>query len=853
MFLFVTLQIHAQSWSELIKIVAPDRANNDNFGYSVAVDGDYAVVGSPYDSEDADGLNYKNKAGAAYILKNTSGSWSVLKKIVASDRAALDNFGLSVSISGNYIIVGAPFEDEDADGLNTISNTGSVYIFEKDLGGIDNWGENNKIVATYDRSADDNFGQSVSISGDLAIVGAPNEDEDDGGNNTITNAGAAYILMNISGTWYQISKKFAPDRAMYDNYGLSVAISGDYAIVGSPYDSEDENNANTISQAGSAYILYKDEGSTNGWGVVNKIVASDRGVEDNYGLSVAISGDYAVVGSPYEDEDATGANTVYNAGSVYIINNNLGIWTQVQKLVASDRASQDIYGYSVAISGDNACIGAYWDNSKAGSAYFIQNNGGTWSELQNKTASDISGSDNFGTSVAISGNYALIGSPLEDEDETGANTLTNSGSSYIFSLQSPPLITSNPSDQTNVCPLGNAIFNVTGDNIDSYKWQVSQNSGVVWTDITDNSIYSGSQTNSLSVTCYVSLNNHQYRCVLTNTAGSTTSNTALLTISDNEAPVPDVANLSNVTAECEVTSLTAPTATDACAGTITGTHNATLPITTQGITVVTWTYDDGNGNTYTQTQNVVIDDVTDPVTPTLADVTGECSATATAPTTTDACAGTITGTTSDDLTYDVQGTHVITWNFADGNGNSIDVNQNVVIEDVTNPTIVCVENQTINLTSGQTAYTVDGVEFDATGDDNCNVASVENDLNTSATLDGESLAVGTYTINWTVTDDAGNLVNCSTEIVVNAYAGINNITDINISLYPNPSDGQFTIENAEGFDIVITDVTGKTVYSTTRKLENSKTQIDLSNQASGIYFIRFIDENKTATLKFIKE
>ncbi len=166
-----------------------------------------------------------------------------------------------------------------------------------------------------------------------------------------------------------------------------------------------------------------------------------------------------------------------------------------------------------------------------------------------------------------------------------------------------------------------------------------------------------------------------------------------LTITDLTAPVPDLAILPDATGECAVT-LLAPTATDFYSGAITGTTGATFPITIQGTTVVTWTYDDGNGNTSTQLQSVIVDDVTDPVTPTLPDVTGECSATAVVPTTTDACAGTITGTTTDALTYSTQGTHVITWNFDDGNGNSIDVTQNVVVDDVTHPVTPTLANVT---------------------------------------------------------------------------------------------------------------------------------------------------------------
>src|SRR5262249_22858354 len=128
----------------------------------------------------------------------------------------------------------------------------------------------------------------------------------------------------------------------------------------------------------------------------------------------------------------------------------------------------------------------------------------------------------------------------------------------------------------------------------------------------------------------------------------------------------------------------APTTTDNCAGTITGTTSDSLTRTTQGTSVVTWTFDDGNGNVSTAPQRIVVKDVTAPVVPTLADVTGECSATITAaPTTTDNCAGTITGTTSDSLTRTTQGTSVVTWTFADGNGNVSTAPQRIVVKDGT--------------------------------------------------------------------------------------------------------------------------------------------------------------------------
>ncbi|NQZ34608.1 MAG: hypothetical protein HRT58_03050, partial [Crocinitomicaceae bacterium] len=164
--------------------------------------------------------------------------------------------------------------------------------------------------------------------------------------------------------------------------------------------------------------------------------------------------------------------------------------------------------------------------------------------------------------------------------------------------------------------------------------------------------------------------------------------TITVSATDNTPPVPDLVTLPNVTAQCTVTSLTAPTASDNC-GIVSVSNNATLPITTQGTTVVTWTYNDGNGNTSTQTQNVVINDATAPV-PNLAsltDVTSQCGVTSlSSPTATDNCGGVVTVTNNATLPITALGTTVVTWTYTDVNGNSSTQNQNIVIVvDVTAP------------------------------------------------------------------------------------------------------------------------------------------------------------------------
>ena len=320
----------AQTFSEIVKAVASDRATKDKFGISVSISGDYAIVGAYNEDEDAAGGNTVSNAGAAYIFKKDEGgtdNWAQIQKIVASDRASTDNFGISVSISGDYAIVGAYFEDEDAAGSNAASNTGSAYIFKKDEGGTDNWGQIQKIVAS-DRAIEDYFGYSVSIFGDYAIVGAYLENEDAAGGNTASNTGSAYIFKRDEGgtdNWGQIQKIVASDRTISDHFGNSVSISGDYAIVGASLEDEDVAGGSTAYTAGSAYIFKRDEGGTDNWGQIQKIVASDRASEDYFGHSVSISGDYAIVGARLEDEDAAGGNTATSAGSAYIFKSSAAL------------------------------------------------------------------------------------------------------------------------------------------------------------------------------------------------------------------------------------------------------------------------------------------------------------------------------------------------------------------------------------------------------------------------------------------------------------------------------------------------------------------------------------------------
>jgi hypothetical protein len=250
--------------------------------------------------------------------------------------------------------------------------------------------------------------------------------------------------------------------------------------------------------------------------------------------------------------------------------------------------------------------------------------------------------------------------------------------------------------------------------------------------------------------------------------GNTSEQTQTVIVADEIAPVADNLTLADETGECSVTVTETPTATDNCAGSVIGTTNDPLTDMETGSHTITWTYDDGNGNTSTQEQNVIVDAGTTPPVPdmeTLAEVTGECSVTiSTSPTATDDCAGSVTGTTTDPLTYTEQGTYTLTWTYDDGNGNTSTQTQSVVVEDVTPPSYTC--NSDIVICD---ADVTDIAPADV--DDNCTSVSVTYMLSgaTEASgnddASGESFNPGTTVVTYFFSDGNGNESECSFDVL----------------------------------------------------------------------------------------
>ncbi|HET7091046.1 MAG TPA: FG-GAP repeat protein [Anaerolineae bacterium] len=347
-------------WADMTqtaKLTTSDGAELDWFGYSAAISGDTVVVGAPGGPTGSP----STVPGSAYVFVKPGGGWADMTqtaKLTASDGMANDRFGISAAISGDTVVVGAVFDDIDAN-----VNQGSAYVFVKPGEGWADMTQIAKLTAS-DGAALDRFGISVAISGDTVAVGALLDDID-----ANADQGSAYVFVKPGGGWAdmtQTAQLTASDGAADDWFGASVAISGDTLVVGAYGDDVDTN-----ADQGSAYVFVRPGGAWAEMTQTAKLTASGGAALDWFGWSVAINGDMVVVGAPF---DNIGTNTYQ--GSAYVFVKPGGGWmdmTQSAKLAAFDGAADGSFGSGVAINGGTVGVGAYRDdvgaNADQGSAY----------------------------------------------------------------------------------------------------------------------------------------------------------------------------------------------------------------------------------------------------------------------------------------------------------------------------------------------------------------------------------------------------------------------------------------------------------------------------------------------------
>ena len=448
----------------------------DRFGHSIAVSGDLVVVGAMYEASHATGVNGDQSdnsapiSGAAYVYRRTGGVWSQEAYLKASNTEAGDQFGSAVAVSGNLIAVAAENEQSQASGLNgdqsdnSLNSSGAVYLFEF-AGGT--WTQIEYIKASNTGNLD-LFGRSLAFSGGVLVVGAPGEGSGvhgDQSDNSARSSGAVYVFYESAGVWGQHAYLKASTCELGDSLGHSVGMSGSSIIAGAPGEDSDGTGANggqgnnSMPQSGAAIVFTTSVGV---WTQRAYLKSFNPGSQDRFGGSVAISGERAVVGAREEQSQAVGVdgdpqdNSVRFAGAAYVFERVAGVWSQEAYLKASNTVETGFFGDSIAMLGDRILVGSPGEHSltsgidgnperrgifSSGAAYLFERSTGVWKQEAFIKSANSDLDDQFGHSVAMDGDLAVVGAWHENSTTTGVNgdgsinSIFRAGAAYVLDLE----------------------------------------------------------------------------------------------------------------------------------------------------------------------------------------------------------------------------------------------------------------------------------------------------------------------------------------------------------------------------------------------------------------------------------
>ena len=489
-------------------IKASNTAKDDYFGAgaSIAISGDTLVVGAPEEDSNATGVNGDQTnnlaadSGAVYVFVRTGSTWSQQAYLKASNANALDGFGATVAISGDTIVVGATSEDSSAKGVNgdqadnSAVESGAAYVFVR-TGST--WSQQAYLKAS-NTGAYDEFGRSVTISGDTIAIGAPAEDSDSTGingprqgSNSFKNAGAVYIFTRIGTTWTQNAYVKAADPhnstdphgfKLSDAFGAAVAISNDTLVVGASGAYVTMATGHNL-RCGAAYVFVRVAGV---WSQQAKLQQTKllgdcgQGIyswndPESFGGMVGISGNTIVVGACGEDGRSAGINSNQNddeaidAGAAYVFLRNGNAWSEQAYLKSSKPAGIARF-CSVSISADTVAVGEmmYSQDSSTwytGNVHIFGRAGTVWSQVAYLKPLAPDRYDYFGSYTALDGNTLIVTVPGDASNATGINgdehnnSASNAGAVYAFDVP-PYVVNSRPAD-ANPTTAASVDFTVT--------------------------------------------------------------------------------------------------------------------------------------------------------------------------------------------------------------------------------------------------------------------------------------------------------------------------------------------------------------------------------------------------------
>jgi len=462
-------------------------AAGDAFGHSVAISGDTVVVGASAEDSPGTGVNGfegdgADFAGAAYVFVRSGTTWTQEAYLKASNTDPGDRFGLPVAIAGDIVAVGAQYEQSAATGVdgdqinNDAADAGAVYVFVRNG---TTWSQEAYLKAS-NTEAYDQFGCSVAMSGETLVVGAYGEDSGstgvngDSSDNSRFSSGATFVFVRSGTTWSQEAYLKASNTAIGYRFGWSVDISNDTLVVGSPFERSDatgvngDQSDNGAWSAGAGYVFVR-SGAT--WSQEAYLKASNTEADDFFGMDVAADGDLVVVGARNESSDSTGVNgdqvnnNANQSGAAYLFARSGTSWSQHAYLKASNTDPLDWFGSSVSVSesvtGSRVLVGAPWEDSRAtgvngdqsdnsmpdsGAVYLFELRGATWSQEAYLKASDTGASDDFGIAAALSDDTLVVGAY---GDGGGA------GSAYVSFISPAGTAFCSGDGSGTLCPCGN--------------------------------------------------------------------------------------------------------------------------------------------------------------------------------------------------------------------------------------------------------------------------------------------------------------------------------------------------------------------------------------------------------------
>ncbi|NOY65916.1 MAG: hypothetical protein GXP13_00720 [Gammaproteobacteria bacterium] len=466
--LTITRQM-ATAFAQQAYVKASNTDAGDQFGQfddSVALSGDTMVVGARFEdsastvinSNQAD--NTASNAGAVYVFTRSGTTWIQEAYIKASNAAANHQFGRSVTIEGDTLVVGATGETSNATVINgnqadnSLTNAGAVYVFTR-TGTV--WTQQAYIKASNTNDSDF-FGRSVSLSGNTLAVSAPSEDSNGTqSDNSVSNSGAVYVFTRSGTTWSQEAYIKASNPDAEDVFGRNLQLDGDTLAVTAPREDSaaigvNNNQADNSAVDSGAVYVFSRSGTT--WSQEAYIKASNTETNDIFGgIGMALSGNTLAVGARFESSNATVINGIQtnnlavSSGAVYVFTRNITSWSQQAYIKASNADAGDLFGNRLALDGDTLAVSALFEASNdtgvngtktnnsaasAGAVYLFTRSGTTWSELAYVKASNTDAGDLFGSGLALENGTLAVSSARESSNAIGVNSSSQADNSASF-------------------------------------------------------------------------------------------------------------------------------------------------------------------------------------------------------------------------------------------------------------------------------------------------------------------------------------------------------------------------------------------------------------------------------------